>query len=179
MGLSPKSQLNEFSENYLVPETPMHGTPHAPTSKIADSSTSSAVSWGAIFAGAIAAAALALILLLLGMGLGLSSISPWAYSDVSTFTIGISAILWLSFTQVVAYGMGGYLAGRLRTTWLIAHLDEAYFRVTAHGFLICAVASLATAVLLTSVIGSIIGTSMKSAAVITSEAPNNIAIFLH
>ena len=37
----------------------------------------SAVSWGAIFAGAAAAAALSLILLILGTGLGLSSVSPW------------------------------------------------------------------------------------------------------
>ncbi|HEX7454597.1 MAG TPA: hypothetical protein VF296_01010, partial [Gallionella sp.] len=39
----------------------------------------SAVSWGAIVAGAAAAAALSLILLMLGIGLGLSSVSPWAH----------------------------------------------------------------------------------------------------
>lgn len=176
MGLSSKSQLNEFSETYLAPETPLHGTPHAPKSKIADSSTSSAVSWGAIFAGAIAAAALALILLLLGVGLGLSSISPWAYKGFSTSPIGISAILWLSFTQVAAYGMGGYLAGRLRTKWITAHSDEVYFRDTAHGFLSWAVASLVAAVLLTSVIGSIIGTGVKSATVMTGALSNNTEI---
>ena len=37
----------------------------------------SAVSWGAIFAGAAVAAAASLILLSLGTGLGLSAISPW------------------------------------------------------------------------------------------------------
>ena len=36
----------------------------------------SAVSWGAIVAGAAAAASLSLILLVLGVGLGLSSVSP-------------------------------------------------------------------------------------------------------
>ena len=176
MQLSPKVQVNDFSENYISPEALVHDTSHAPTSKIADSSTASAVSWGAIFAGATAAAALALILLLLGVGLGLSSISPWAYTDVSTSKIGISAILWLSFTQVVAYGMGGYLAGRLRTKWLTAHSDEVYFRDTAHGFLSWAVASLATAILLTSVIGTIIGTGVKSATVMTSELSNRAEI---
>ena len=47
----------------------------------------SAVSWGAVFAGAAAAAALSLILLLLGTGLGLSSVSPWSTEgiDASTF----------------------------------------------------------------------------------------------
>ena len=38
----------------------------------------SAVSWGAILAGAAAAAALSLILLILGTGLGLAAMSPWA-----------------------------------------------------------------------------------------------------
>lgn len=37
----------------------------------------SAVSWGAIFAGAVVSAALSLVLLILGMGLGLSAVSPW------------------------------------------------------------------------------------------------------
>jgi len=51
---------------------------------------------------------------------------------------------------------GGYLAGRLRIKWVAVHTDEVYFRDTAHGFLAWAVAALATAALLTSVIGSIV-----------------------
>ena len=43
---------------------------------IVEPSPESAVSWGAILAGAAAAAALSLTLLILGMGLGLSSVSP-------------------------------------------------------------------------------------------------------
>ena len=109
----------------------------------------SAVSWGAIVAGAAGGAALSLILLMLGTGLGLSSVSPWAYSGVSATTFGVSTILWLTFTQLVASGMGGYLAGRLRTKWVAVHTDEVYFRDTAHGFLAWAIAALATAALLT------------------------------
>jgi hypothetical protein len=116
----------------------------------------SAVSWGAIVAGAAAAAALSLILLILGTGLGLSSASPWAYHGMGAATFGVSTILWVTFTQIAASGMGGYLAGRLRTRWLGVHTDEVYFRDTAHGFLAWAVASLATAALLTSVIASIV-----------------------
>src|SRR5450756_2340902 len=95
----------------------------------------SAVSWGAIMAGAAAAAALSLILLILGIGLGLSSASPWAHQGVSATTFGVSTILWVTLTQLVASGMGGYLAGRLRTKWVEVHTDEVYFRDTAHGFL--------------------------------------------
>src|SRR5664280_2000046 len=136
----------------------------------------SAVSWGAIVAGAAAAAALALILLMLGTGLGLSSVSPWAYSGVSATTFGVSTILWLTFTQLVASGMGGYLAGRLRTKWVAVHTDEVYFRDTAHGFLAWAVASLATAALLTSVIGSIVGAGIQAGAVVAGGVASNTAV---
>ncbi len=135
----------------------------------------SAVSWSAIIAGAAAAAALSLILLLLGVGLGLSAISPWSYEGVSGTTIGVSTILWITLTQLAASGMGGYLAGRLRTKWLQVHADEVYFRDTAHGFLAWAVASLATAALLTSAVGSIIGGGVKAGTSVASGVANAAA----
>lgn len=122
----------------------------------------SAVSWGSILAGATAAAALALILTMLGTGLGMSVVSPWAYAGVSAKTIGMSAILWLSLTQLFASGLGGYLAGRLRTRWSAINADEVYFRDTAHGFLAWAVAALMTAALLSSMIGSIASGGMQA-----------------
>ena len=124
----------------------------------------SAVSWGAIIAGAAAAAALSLIMLILGTGLGLSSVSPWTNNGIDAKTFGISTILWLTLTQLVASGMGGYLAGRLRAKWVTAQTDEIYFRDTAHGFLAWAVASLATAALLTSVVGSIVSNGIQAGA---------------
>src|SRR5450830_1914783 len=124
----------------------------------------SAVSSGAIVAGGAATAALSLILLMLGTGLGLSSVSPWAHNGVSAATFGVSTILWVTLTQLVASAMGGYLAGRLRTKWAAVHTDEVYFRDTAHGFLAWAVASLATAALLTSVIGAIVSGGIQAGA---------------
>ncbi|SCW89034.1 hypothetical protein SAMN05216370_4378 [Pseudomonas peli] len=126
--------------------------------------SASAVSWGAIFAGAAAAAALSLILLILGTGLGLSSISPWAHDGVSATTFGVTTIIWITLTQLLAAGMGGYLAGRLRTKWIELHTDEVFFRDTAHGFLAWAIASLATATLLTSVIGAIVNGGVQAGA---------------
>jgi hypothetical protein len=125
--------------------------------------SASAVSWAAIVAGAVAAAALSLILLILGTGLGLSSVSPFSGQGAGATTFGVSTILWLTFTQLAASGMGGYLAGRLRSRWLSTHTDEVYFRDTAHGFLAWALASLATAALLTSVIGSIVSGGVQVA----------------
>ncbi|MDV5293462.1 hypothetical protein [Klebsiella michiganensis] len=131
---------------------------HLPAAAV---NSASAVSWGAIFAGAAAAASLALMLLMLGAGLGLTSISPWENQGLAAGTVGIAAIAWLTFTQIVASGMGGYLAGRLRTKWVDTHTNENYFRDTAHGFLTWAVALLVSAVLLTTTISSLIGGSAK------------------
>lgn len=129
-----------------------------------DNPGQSAVSWGAIFAGATAAAALSLILLVLGVGLGLSAVSPWAPQGISAGTFGVSAIVWITVVQLLASGMGGYLAGRLRTKWAAVHSDEVYFRDTAHGFLAWGLACLVTAALLSSVTGSVIGKGLQAGA---------------
>lgn len=115
-----------------------------------------AISWGAVFAGAAAAAALSLILVVLGVGLGLSAVSPWTARGASATTLGVSTILWISFTALVASGAGGYIAGRLRSRWRATHTDEVYFRDTAHGFLAWAVATLVTAGMLASAVGSVV-----------------------
>ncbi len=130
----------------------------------------SGVAWGAIFAGAVGAASLSLVLLLLGTGLGLSTISPWASQGASATAIGVATILWITFTQLAASGAGGYLAGRLRTKWAGVHTDEVYFRDTAHGFLAWAVATLLTAALLTSAVGSIVGAGAQAGASVAGGA---------
>lgn len=140
------------------------------------SASSSAVSWASIFAGAVGAAALSLILLMLGTGLGLSSVSPWAHSGISKATFGVSSILWVTFTQLVASGMGGYLAGRLRTKWGDAQRDEVHFRDTAHGFLTWAVSSLITAALLTSVVGSITNRGVQAGAAVAGGIASTAAV---
>ena len=137
-----------------------------PRGGVADNSRplTSAVSWSAIVAGAAAAASLSLILLILGVGFGLSSVSPWTHDGVSATTFGVSTIRWLTLTQLLAAAMGGYLAGRLRSRWTDVQSDEVCFRDTAHGFVAWAVASLATAALLTTVIGSILGGGVQAGA---------------
>jgi len=140
------------------------GGPAPVRTSVADAPIASAVSWGAILAGAAAAAALSLILLVLGTGLGLSSVSPWVHEGVSAETFGVSTIIWLAFTSIAASALGGYLAGRLRTRWLSVHIDEVHFRDTAHGFLTWAVSTLATAALLTSTIASVVGAGTQAGA---------------
>ena len=133
------------------------------------------VCWGAIFAGASAAAALSLLLLILGVGLGLSSVSPWVSEGVSAETFGFSTILWLTFTQLAASGMGGYLAGRLRSRWTSVHSDEVYFRDTAHGFLAWSIATLVTAGVLGSAVGAIVSGGAKAGAAVAGTAATAVA----
>ncbi len=138
-------------------------TPIAGVSTPIQGLPTSAVSWGAIFAGAAGAAALSLILLMLGTGLGLSSVSPWVNSGISAQALGVSTIIWITFTQLAAAALGGYLAGRLRTKWLSVAIDEVHFRDTAHGFLAWAVATLFTAALLTSTIAAVLNSTADGA----------------
>lgn len=137
---------------------------------VSSDSKTSGVSWGSIFAGATAAAALSLLLMILGVGLGFSAISPWSHLGVSATAIGISSILWLTFTHIAASGIGGYLSGRLRIRWASVHSDEVYFRDTAHGLLAWAMASLVTAALLGSVVGNIISIGISASAASASNA---------
>src|ERR1700729_4112468 len=105
----------------------------------------SAVSWGAIAAGAVGAAALTLVLVAFGAGLGLSSVSPWSDSGVSASTFKTGTGIYLVVVAVMSSAVGGYLAARLRTKWVGIHTNEVFFRDTAHGFLAWAFATLLSA----------------------------------
>ena len=125
----------------------------------------SGLSWSAVFAGATVAAALTLVLYLLGSGLGFAVVSPWAASKGAL--IGVSAILWLFFTQLAASALGGYLAGRLRVKWASIHDNETCFRDIAHGLLSWAVSTLVMAAFFGGLIGQIAGN--------VADAPPNAA----
>jgi hypothetical protein len=126
-------------------------------------SSASGVSWPAIFAGGVAAAAVSVMLLVFGAGLGLSSVSPWPHDGVSISTFTVLAAIWLVIVQWVSSGLGGYIAGRLRTKWTGVHTDEVFFRDTAHGFLAWALATVLVAGLLTLSTGSAVSTGAQLA----------------
>jgi hypothetical protein len=121
----------------------------------------SAVSWGAVFAGAVGAAVLSLVLFVLGTGLGLAAVSPWAH-DGTAARASVSGIVWITVVQLLASALGGYLAGRLRTRWINIHTHEVYFRDTAHGFLAWSVSTLLMATLLSSAVGGVLSTGLKA-----------------
>ena len=112
-------------------------------------SSASAVEWGAIFAGGVAAMGVTVILLTLGPGLGLAAVSPWSFRNPSPAAFSTAAAIWLVVTQWLASALGGYLTGRLRTKWVGIRTDEVLFRDTAHGLLAWAFATLIMATLVT------------------------------
>lgn len=135
----------------------------------------SAVSWPAIFAGAFVAAAASVVLVALGSGFGLAAVSPWPDSGASATTFTVMTAIWLIVVQWLASGLGGYLAGRLRTKWTNTHTHEVFFRDTAHGFVTWAVATIVVAGLLTSAVTSAVGGGVRAAATVAAGAAQGAA----
>ena len=133
-------------------------------SSLSGEGIASGVSWPAVVAGASVASALSLVMLSLGAGLGLSTLSPWSHPGTYAGTLGGAAILWLILNEIISSAMGGYLAGRLRTKWASVHTDEVYFRDTAHGFLVWAVAVVITAAFLGTAATAMVGEAPASTA---------------
>jgi hypothetical protein len=131
---------------------------------IPEESNTSAVSWGAIAAGAVASAAFSLFLLYLVAGLGLVSVSPWPGANASSTTMHVASGIALVLMAVMASALGGYLAARLRTKWVGIHTDEVYFRDSAHGVLAWAFATIISATVLAAAAGWIVTSVAQGAA---------------
>jgi hypothetical protein len=84
--------------------------------------------------------------------------------------LGWTAVAWIAFTQLASAGVGGYLAGRLRTRWQGVHTDEVYFRDTAHGFLSWALATLAMVALMGAAAGGAVSGAFKAAQTVATSA---------
>jgi len=134
----------------------------------------SAVSWGAIAAGAVASAALTLLLIAFGSGLGLSAVSPWSDSGVSASTFKTGTGIYLVIVAVMSSAVGGYLAARLRSKWVGVHTHEVFFRDTAHGFIAWAFATLLSASALSSVTGYLANGTAAGAGGVASQATRSV-----
>ena len=134
------------------------------TTVIPNESHRSAVSWAAIAAGAVAACAFSLFLAQFVAGLGLIAVSPWSGSGASSTTIHVAGGIALILMSVMASAVGGFIAGRLRVRWVGIHVDETYFRDTAHGLLAWALATILTASLLAAAGSSIVSAMTQGAA---------------
>ena len=125
------------------------------------------VQWPAIFAGAVAAAGLAAALNAFAAGIGLSvaSTSP-TWRDTSPWFSLVTG-LYVLFVALMAFGLGGYLAGRMRAPLNVAN-PEMEFRDGVHGLVTWGLAVLFASVLALSAAG--IASSALSSAPSTTSA---------
>ena len=135
----------------------------------------SAASWPAIIAGAFVAASVSLVLLALGSGLGFASISPWPGHGISAKAFAITTAIWLIVMQWMSSGLGGYITGRLRTKWSGTHTHEVFFRDTAHGLVMWAVATVLVAATLATSVFSVLGSGAHAAAGVASGVASGAA----
>ncbi|HTH97631.1 MAG TPA: hypothetical protein VL574_09455 [Stellaceae bacterium] len=141
-----------------------------PGSVAAVETSTSAVSWGAIFAGAFTIVAASLILLAIGTALGFSTMSPWSGHGASAATLTAMTAVWLIIVQWLSSALGGYISGRLRTKWTGVHTDEVFFRDTAHGMLAWAVSAVIGTIILSGAVTSAIGLGAQAGATVASGA---------
>jgi hypothetical protein len=139
----------------------------------------SAVSWAAVFAGALVAISTTLIFVAIGSGLGFAAASPWPGSGPSGTTFAIGVGVWLIVTQWLSSALGGYITGRLRTKWTGIHTHEVLFRDTAHGLLAWAVATAIIGAVALSATSSVAGASMSAAAISVNDAADTLLRTAH
>ena len=139
----------------------------------------SAASWAAIIAGASVAVSVSLILLALGSGLGFAEISPWPGRGASATTFTVTTAIWLIVTQWISAGLGGYIAGRLRTRWYGTHTHEVFFRDTAHGLITWSVATVLVGAVFAGSVSALLSGGVHAASEAASAGAGAIAQSCH
>jgi len=133
------------------------------------------VQWGPAIAGALAAAALAFVLhsFAAAIGLAVASTAP-TWRDSSAMLHVLSGI-YLVLAAIASFGLGGYIAGRLRTSW-DGTAEETEFRDGTHGLLVWAIGLVLT-VLLTAAAAQSLTRLAAPAASAPSVAGENIIAY--
>lgn len=136
------------------------------------------VDWACVFAGATVAVAVAFVLMTFGTGIGLTVVSPVERSGVSGTTFVIGATLWTLVVHLIAFGAGGYMAGRMRRPWQDAAVEESEFRDGAHGGVMWALGVVLMAALLTMTASGAVrtGAQVLAAADTSSARGENVLV---
>jgi hypothetical protein len=129
------------SSRVPVPEVEARGFPH--------------LYWTPVVAGAIAAAALSFVLLSFGSSIGLAVASPSSSWRDTSWALALLGGVWLLLTSLASFGLGGYLAGRLRASWSGATSHETEFRDGVHGLVVWGIAILIGAILAFSAVATV------------------------
>jgi hypothetical protein len=121
------------------------------------------ISWGAIFAGTVAAVAVQLLLTLLGISIGAWVANPASGPD-NMQGIGIGAGIWALASFILSLFTGGWIAGRM--AGLTDKLDGLL-----EGFLVWSAVTALSFMFLTNTIGGILGGAAGLAGNIINTAP--------
>ncbi len=127
------------------------------------------MSWGAVIAGTVIAVVAQVVLSLIGTGIGLSTIDPMRYNgspDASAFGMGVA--IWWAVSSIVSLFAGGWVAGHL--AGFPKKSDGAL-----HGLLAWGLATILTAYLLASAIGSVADSAASAVGTAANVAGSGIA----
>ena len=115
------------------------------TEIVAVETATSFLQWTPVIAGALVASAISLVLIAFGSAIGLSIISSSPTWRDASPALAVLSGLFLLLTALASFGLGGYVAGRLRERWHpSAHNDVVEFRDGTHGVVAWALAVVIT-----------------------------------
>jgi len=104
------------------------------------------IQWPAVIAGAIAAAGVSLTLHAFAAGIGLAVLSTAPTWRDASIALWLLSGIYLLFTALAAFAVGGYIAGRMRAS-LGLDTVEVEFRDGIHGLITWALAVVLTALM--------------------------------
>ncbi len=137
------------------------------TEIVAVETATSFLQWTPVIAGALVASALSLVLIAFGSAIGLSILSSSPTWRDASPALAVVSGLFLLLTAIASFGLGGYVAGRLRERWhQSAHSDVVEFRDGTHG-----VVTWALAVVITGLVAAISASVIASRAVQPATSP--------
>ncbi len=137
------------------------------TEIVAVETATSFLQWTPVIAGALVASALSLVLIAFGSAIGLSILSSSPTWRDASPALAVVSGLFLLLTAIASFGLGGYVAGRLRERWhQSAHSDVVEFRDGTHG-----VVAWALAVVITGLVAAVSASVIASRAVQPATSP--------
>lgn len=95
--------------------------------------TSPLISWGGIFAGAVAGTAFYFVLMSIGIAAGLSLLSPWPGQSHTWLAASITAA-WALIATIAWFLIAGFVAARVRPRVADVPPDEVEYRDGLQGF---------------------------------------------
>jgi hypothetical protein len=143
---------------------------------IIDDTRADDIQWTPAVAGALTAAALAFVLhsFAAAIGIAVSSTAPtWRDSSVA---LTLLSGLYLLLVAVVAFGVGGYIAGRMRAP-VAASPDEIEFRDGTHGLVVWAIALVITVLMTWATAQSLTRVAAPSGPSAQSVAGENVIAY--